>query len=132
MRVILIDNYSGYIWGDSADYKGRAFTADDALAIRVAMGTFSPGMRGSRQTEDDFAVAYAAAMDNEIGGETRDYEMLSESAARNGGDGYRAYRVDVDGSEAVGVVHDGQDEETIEAVMTSCRMIGFIAWCNRD
>jgi hypothetical protein len=132
MRVILIDNYSGFIWGDSADHKGRAFTLDDALAIRVAMGTFRPGMRASQQTEDDFAVAYAAAMDADIGGETRDYEMLSSSAARNGGAGYRAYRADVDGSEAVGVVHDGQDEETIEAVETNCRLLGFIAYRDRD
>jgi hypothetical protein len=123
MRIILIDNCSGYIWGDSADYKGRAFTLDDALAFNADI---------SATSEDDFALAYAAAMDADIGGEARDYELLGRSAARNGGDGYRAYRADLNGSEAVGVVHDGQDEEMIEAVETDCRMLGFIAYRNRD
>jgi hypothetical protein len=39
--------------------------------------------------------------------------------------GYRVYRADIDGSEAVGVVADGTDRETIEAVQASCQ-----PWCS--
>jgi len=39
--------------------------------------------------------------------------------------GYRVYRADIDGSEAVGVVADGTDRETIEAVQSSCQ-----PWCS--
>jgi hypothetical protein len=119
MRIILIDNYSGYIWGDSADYKGRTFTLDDALSFKADV---------SATSEDDFALAYAAAMDADIGGEPRSYGMHRASCARNGGSGYMAYRADVDGSEAVPVVHDGQDSDTIEAVEADCRCLGFISY----
>jgi hypothetical protein len=123
MRIILIDSYTGYIWGDSASYKGRAFTLDDALA-------FKPDINAT--SEHDFALAYAAALDADIGGELRDYDMRRVSTARDGSSGYMAYRADVDGSEAVPAVYDGQDKETIEAVETHCQRIGFIAYRDRD
>lgn len=119
MRIILIDIHSGYIWGDSADLRGRPFAADAALAIR-------PGM--DIRSEEAFALAFAEALDRSIGGEPRTYAMLSAGAARNGAPGYMAYRADIDGSEIVPVVHDGQSKEEIEAVESSCRRIGFIRY----
>lgn len=99
-RFILIDNNSGYIFGDSADHNGAIFS-----------GT---------------AEEYAAALDASIGEHGRAYEMLSRDP-QTSGTGYHVYRADVDGSEAVPVVFDGQDQETIEAVERDCEYVGFIA-----
>ena len=97
-RYILIDNHSGYIFGDSADLNGKIFA-----------GT---------------PMEFAAALDASIGEHGRTYEpgfwpICSET-------GYLVYRADVDGSEAVPVVQDGQDQEMIDAVERDCRYEGFI------
>ena len=119
-RIILIDSNSGYIWGDSADLDGRVFNLDAALAI-------SPNL--DPHDEGEFAVAFAEALDRSIGGHPeRDYAMVRASVASSGRSGYMAYRADIDGSEAVPVVHDGQSREEIEAVESSCRCIGFIVY----
>lgn len=90
-RYILIDNHSGYIFGDSADYNGHiAHTPLD----------------------------YAAALDASIGEHGRTYTEVSSLAANE--TGYRVYRADLNGSDAVTVVHDGQNQETIEAVERDC------------
>lgn len=111
MRIVLIDSCSGYIWGDSADLDGRIFSQDDAYAIRE---------------DGDFALAYAEALDRSIGGAPRTYAYGNASTARDGVTGYRVFRADIDGSEAVGVVHDGQNKDTIDAVIENCPEIGFI------
>jgi hypothetical protein len=98
-RYILIDNDSGYIFADSADLNGKAFT-----------GT---------------PVEFAAAFDASIGEHGREYEELSHNP-RDTSTGYHVYRADIDGSEAVPVIHDGQDQDTIEAVERSCRYEGFV------
>jgi hypothetical protein len=98
-RYILIDNASGYVFGDSADLDGQTFT-----------GT---------------PVEFAAALDASIGEHGRSHEVLDHNP-RDTSTGYHVYRADIDGSEAVPVVHDGQDQETIEAVERSCRYDGFI------
>lgn len=97
-RYILIDDYSGYIWGDSADLDGRIFSTDDP-------------------------VEYARALDASIGGEPRHYEMMSRRP--DGASGYHVYR-DASQSDAVPVVWDGQDQQTIDAVVESCEYDGFI------
>lgn len=99
-RYILIDNYSGFIWGDSADLNGKIFA-----------GT---------------ALEFAKALDESIGGECRTYEEQSGPNASSQ-TGYHVYRADIDGSDAVTIVHDGQDQATIDAVIESCRYEGFIA-----
>ena len=43
--------------------------------------------------------------------------------------GYHVYRADVRGSEAVPVVQDGQDQDTINAVMELCDYVAFIECC---
>lgn len=104
MRIILIDNNSGYIFGDSADLDGRAFSH----------GTLS---------ETDFALAFAEALDRSIGNDGRSYRIGN---ARDGGAGYHAYRADVDGTDIVPIVHDGQSRQAIDAVESKCQRIGFV------
>jgi len=98
-RHILIDNNSGYIWGDSADLDGKIF-----------VGT---------------AAEFARALDESLGETGRQYTELN-SAPRDNRTGYHVYRADINGSEAVTAVWDGQDQDTIEAVMRDCRYEGFI------
>ena len=97
-RYILIDNNSGYIWGDSADLNGRIFN-----------GT---------------PTEYAKALDESVGAFDREYE--THSRAPSGASGYHVYRADVDGSEAVPVVHDGQSQDEIGAVERDCKYVCFI------
>lgn len=99
-RYILIDNHTGYIWGDSADLSGKIFA-----------GT---------------ALEFAKALDESLGEYDRAYEEQSRANSGNQ-TGYHVYRADIDGSDAVTVVHDGQDQETIDAVVSACRYDGFIA-----
>jgi hypothetical protein len=99
-RYIAIDNYSGYIFGDSADFEGSIFS-----------GT---------------PLEYVEALDRSIGNYSREYDEQSFASSRNGASGYRVYRVDVSGSEAVTVVHDGQNQETIDAVETDGVPVCFI------
>lgn len=100
-RYILIDNYTGYIWGDSADLDGQIFA-----------GT---------------APEFAAAIDASLGNHGRTYteQGRPDASTQNG---YHVYRADVDGSDAVTIVHDGQDQATIDAVIESCRYENFIAF----
>ena len=100
-RFILIDNNSGYVFGDSADLNGSIF-----------YGT---------------ALEYAKALDASNGEHDRTYDLLSFNPRDTSG-GYHIFRADIDGSEAVTVVWDGQDKETIENVERSCRYEGFICW----
>jgi hypothetical protein len=97
-RYILIDNHSGYIFGDTADFAtGAALEPCDA----------------------------ARTLDESIGEHGRYYDLMRHNPNDTRG-GYHVYRADIDGSEAVAVVHDGQDRETIDAVTQSCRYEGFV------
>jgi hypothetical protein len=103
VRLILIDNASGYIWGDSADFAA------------------------SRSMES--ATDAARQLDESLGEHGRTYEehgpryrpASNESA-------YHVYRADIDGSEAVAVAvgHDGQDADTIEAVERDCEKLAVV------
>lgn len=101
-RYILIDNGSGYIFGDSADLDGKIFTG-------------SP-------------VEFAAALDASIGEHGRAYEEATDLASNE--TGYRVYRADVGGSDAVPTVTNGQDQEMIDAVERDCRYVTTIR-CSR-
>jgi hypothetical protein len=100
-RYILIDNYSGYIWGDSADLNGKIFSGA--------------------------ALEFAKALDESVGEYSRTYTEQSRCGASNQA-GYHVYQADIDGSDAVPVVRDGQDQDTIDTVEASCRYDGFIAY----
>lgn len=98
-RYILIDNNSGYIFGDTADFANGRSDLSPADAARL--------------------------LDESIGEIGRDY-VEHNSNPRSTITGYRVYRADVRGSEAVPVVHDGQDQETIDEVVRLCEFVGFV------
>lgn len=105
MRLILIDNNSGFIFGEFAsnDYTGN-YNAYDCM------------------------VEAAKHVDADIGAQARIY-TAQVSAPRSTQTGYHVYRADVRGSEQVGAITDGQDAEMIEAVERDCEYLGFVA-CN--
>ena len=98
-RYILIDNNSGCILGDSADLNGKHY-----------VGT---------------PEEYAAALDRSVGEVGRTYTLINHNP-RSAERGYQVYRADVGDGEAVPVVHDGQDRDTIDAVGRDCEYVGFI------
>lgn len=103
-RYILIDQHSGYVFGDTADMPRTVADADltPLLAARL--------------------------LDESTGSPGREYiEHGPHSAAtREGTGGYFVYRADINGSEAVPVVHDGQNTETTAAVERDCQLVAFI------
>ena len=101
MRLILIDNASGYIFGDTADFAAN------------------------QQSDITDIVDAARMLDESLGECGRRYTAMRYSP-RSSSPGYGVYRADVDGAEAVPVVLDGQDWETIEAVMRGCAYQGFV------
>jgi hypothetical protein len=97
-RYILIDSHSGFVWGDSADLDGKVFSGS--------------------------AIEYARALDESLGEHDREY--IEHHRAPDGAEGYFVYRADVNSSDAVMTVWDGQDRETIESVERDCQPEGFI------
>lgn len=110
-RFIIIDNSTGYIFGDTADLpKTHVFQG----------GEFAGEEAGSVNIRPDLACRW---LDETIGEAGREYEECSASDFRNGASGYEVYRADVDGSEAVTVAHDGTDQEAIDAVRGNCILV---------
>lgn len=105
MRLILIDNNSGFIFGEfsSGDYTGN-FDMTECLTDA------------------------AKHVDAEIGALPRTY-TVSSVGPRSTQTGYHVYRADVGGSEQVGNIIDGQDQEMISAVEQDCEYVGFVS-CN--
>ena len=99
-RFILIDDNSGYIWGDSAEFAAEA------------KGDLDP-------------ITAARLLDESLGEQDREYEEVSRL---NGRSGYRVYRADINGSDAVGPVWDGQSAEEIEAVERDCEHVATVAF----
>lgn len=101
MRMILIDNASGYIAGDTSDLhpesQERITTLEDAAR------------------EIDLAAGVGA----------RVYTIGTHDAAKRQ-QGYLVYRADINGSEAVTNIIDGQSREVIDAVKADCEYIGFV------
>lgn len=97
-RYILIDNFSGYVWGDSADLDGRIF-----------VGT---------------PIEFALALDAHIGGEQgHTYEECGKRCLASNETGYQVFRADINGSDAVPVVRDGRQQKTIEDIVRSCEYV---------
>lgn len=107
-RYILIDNHTGYIFGDTADLPGEHI------------------MDGAAARDHEMTPTLAARWVDEaiIGAFGRTY--IQHSYAPAGARGYHVYRADVDGSDAVPVVWDGQDSETIREVVDNCDFICFM------
>ena len=101
-RFILIDNASGYIWGDTANVGGKIAAVETPIeACRAIDADVDAG--GTRE---------------------REYEEVNSLASNE--TGYTVYRADINGSEAVGVVQDGQDQDMIEAVQRDCDLVATI------
>ena len=88
-HYVLIDNHSGYVWGE-------ADAADPVDACR--------------------------AVDAEIGGEPREYELISSGAHNTTVSGYHVYAAPSGWRE----IQDGQSQEEIERVQSECRRVCFV------
>ena len=100
-RYIFIDRYSSYIWGDSANIGGKIVT-----------GT---------------PCEVAEALDKSVG--EVQYKHYWETRKSDADATYDVYRVDIDGSEQVGII--GQNEELIDAVKRDCEYVTSIARSER-
>lgn len=97
---ILIDNDSGYIYHDTAQIPDWEEYGDSEIDA-ARMGDESIGIYG------------------------REYALLDANPSDTS-TGYDVYRADIDGGEAVTVIWDGQDQETIKDVIESCEYRGFV------
>jgi hypothetical protein len=108
-RFILIDEHSGFIYGDTAD-----LPRDHLIEGEQA---------GDLELTPELAARW---VDEAEGGKYgRRYSLTSHMP--QGASGYHVYRADVGGSDAVPLVWDGQDRETIEAVLEYCKYYGFVS-----
>ena len=108
-RYILIDNGTGYIWADSADFRGRIWHSESG---------------------EDTPAEFAAAVDASLGAHGRTYESVANLDSN--ATGYFVYRVDVRGSDQLGNVHDGQSREEIEAVERDCDLVDVLLVTNPE
>jgi hypothetical protein len=106
-RFILIDNDSGYIWGDTLDLP---LNASDLSGM---------DWREAAETA-------ARALDQHIGGARERTYVVEERNPADTSTGYHVYRVDVRGSDVIGAVFDGQDQETIDAVTEQGEYFAYV------
>lgn len=99
-RYILIDHGSGYIWGDTADCANQSDLASTPIDA-------------------------ARWLDESLGEHGREY---TEVMRLDGRSGYDVYRADANGSDVVGSVSDGQDRDTIMAVIRDCEWVATVAY----
>ena len=105
-RYILIDNATGYIFGDTADMPQHD------LHDEVRNGSHS----------DDTMIAAARWLDEaEVGEYGRSYEVVPSLASNE--TGYLVYRTTL---KDLAIVTDGQDQEMIDAVTEHCRHVGTV------
>jgi hypothetical protein len=112
-RYILIGNCSNYIFGDTA------------LLPNVPISTSD----GYKMTQSDIASPVDAARwldETETQVFDRTYEMVSRSELASNETGYHVYRADINGSDAVQAIDDGQNQELIEDVERNCEYVTSI------
>ena len=118
MRLILIDNSSGFIFGDTANSRlGRLDEWIDNNSDAIG-------------DTERLSLLAARLLDDSIGEHGREYEFFNHDA-RDIVSGYLIYRADFNGSEVLPVVTDGKNQETIAAVQRDCRLEGFVE-CRRS
>lgn len=120
-RLIIQEAHSGFLWADSALFQ-PAHCAD------YSAGGFDP----SGPCCDANILAAIRTMQWEIGDLDQQWEIVSRRDARilAGRDGYIVWRADVDGSDAVAAIQDGQDMDTIRAVERGCELVAVVAKCD--
>ena len=117
VRLILIDNNSGLIIADAANYR---------------LGNLDEWRDNNSDNDSDIervSLLAARLLDDSIGEHGCEYEFISydPSDTRTG---CLIYRADIDGSEALPVVVEERNQETIDAVKRYCRLKGFVE-CRR-
>jgi hypothetical protein len=117
MRLILIDNYSGFIFGDTANYR------------LGALDEWRDNNSNDSSDTERLSLLGARLLDDSIGEHGRSYEFVAYYPP-DSSTGYIIYRADVDGSDCLPVVIDGKNQETVEAVERDCRFEGFVE-CRR-
>jgi hypothetical protein len=117
MRLILIDSSSGFIFGDTANSRlGRLDEWIDNNSDAIG-------------DTERLSLLAARLLDDSIGEHGREYEFVRYEPPDTR-TGYFIYRADINGSDALPVVTDGQNQETIDAVHRDCRFEGFVE-CRR-
>lgn len=111
-RYILIDSNSGFIFGDTAQFerKLRPFISEDCKVGGSEMSPTQAARVLDEETVGEFGRSYIEH--SRIPSDTRS--------------GYAVYRADVNGSDAVAAIIDGQDQEMIEAVERDCEFVCFV------
>jgi len=107
-RYILIDNHSGYIFGDTADMPLNHEI--DGVPVRDL--TLTPEIAARWLDE---------AVQGYYGYNYREVYHLSY-----GETGYQVYRADIDGGDVVPIAHDGSDPDAIAAVERDCPFVAHI------
>ena len=113
MRLILIDSSSGFIFGDTANY---------------LIGGLDEWRDQNSDNDGDIerlSLLAADLLDDCIGEHGREYGFVRYEP-RETRTGYLIYRADINGSDALPVVTDGKNQETIDAVHRDCRFEGFV------
>jgi len=114
MRYILIDNCSGYIFGDTADMPRVPISTSEGFP-----------MTQSELSGSDGPILAARWLDEAVIGEHgRAYATVHSLASNE--TGYLVYRADGNGSDTVCIVQDGQDADTIEAVRRDCDLVATV------
>ena len=106
-HYIIIDRSSGYIFFDTRDLPRDHIIDGEAMRDTELTPTLACRW-GDEAVASSYGAEYA--------------ETNSDDPAAT----YDVYRVDIDGSEAVALVHDGQGQETINAVERSCLHVATV------
>ncbi len=111
MRLILIDNITGFIFGDPIDYfSGPAETMSSDLEF------------------EHLSPIVAQQLDKSLGKHGRTYSF-SKHAPSDTATGYRVYRADLTDKDAVPFAHTRDPHRlTIGDVAANCQYIGFVSY----
>jgi hypothetical protein len=112
-RYILIDNHSGYIFGDTADLPRVAISTSEG--VPMSQSDMAGPVDAARWLDEAVVREYGRSYE-----ECRRHELASNE------NGYHVYRADIDGSDAVATVTDGQSADEIEAVERDCQYVTAI------
>ncbi|MGA8169819.1 MAG: hypothetical protein WB816_03120 [Methylocystis sp.] len=117
MRLILIDDISGFIFGDTANYR---------------LGRLDEWIDNNSDNDGDterLSLLAARLLDDSIGEHGREYQFVDHDLDHAGA-GYSVYRANIDGLDSPPIVIDGRNREAIDAVRRDCRLEGFVE-CRR-